>query len=131
MSKKHQTSQLNNENMDDLSAPPGFVSLTSFILKRVGKIEEANNSKEFLDSSTRKPTYLDSMSGVNDNAMLKKTLRQIPRIIIDPANHNSEVSDSEHCHMVILLLMPNILFRMQHYLFSTAKIPLLQYGLVC
>ncbi|KAH7517390.1 hypothetical protein FEM48_Zijuj09G0058500 [Ziziphus jujuba var. spinosa] len=92
MSKKHQTSHLNNENMDDLSAPPGFVSLTSFILKRVGKIEEANNSKEFLDSSTQKPTYLDSMSGVNDNAMLKKTLRQIPRIIIDPANHNSEVT---------------------------------------
>lgn len=93
--------------MDDLSVPPGFVSLTSFVLKRVGKIEEANNSKDFLDSSTQKQTYLDTISGVNDDAMLKNNYRQIPRVITDPANCNSEVSDSEQCDMVIFLLIPN------------------------
>ncbi|KAF3436140.1 hypothetical protein FNV43_RR23232 [Rhamnella rubrinervis] len=90
MSKKRQASHLSNENVEDLSVPPGFVSLTSFTLKRVGKIEEANISKD----------VLDAMSGMTGNAILKRTFRQTARIVIDPANHNNEESDIEQCDKV-------------------------------
>lgn len=95
MSKKRQASHLSNENVEDLSVPPGFVSLTSFILKRVGKIEESDISKD----------VLDTMSGMTGNAILKRTFRRTARIVIDPANHNSEESDIEQCDKVISLLI--------------------------
>lgn len=107
MSKKRKASHLSNENVEDLPVPPGFVSLTSFILKRVGRIEEANISKD----------VLDTMIG---NATLKRTFRQTARIVIDPADHNSEESDTEQCDKVIFLLILIFqVFRMQDYLFST------------
>jgi len=72
MGTKRIRSCLNDENVERLSAPPGFVSLTSFVLKRVEKSEETKNSMSLERASKQEPIKMSSMLNMTDIAELKR-----------------------------------------------------------
>lgn len=94
----------NNKHMKNLPVPPGFMSFTSFKLKRIEKgYEETDGSKDYLDGSKEDPLQIDTMVGLSGNDLLKRSLRHRPWILFDGANHKSEESDHEQFEEVIFL----------------------------
>ncbi|KAM1591771.1 hypothetical protein FF1_035670 [Malus domestica] len=75
------------------SVPPGFVSRTSFMLKREKTAEETNSSNALVDASNEEPVQLDTTSDLTDMDKLK---RRRPWILFDQSDLNTEESDSEH-----------------------------------
>jgi hypothetical protein len=105
MGTKRTRSCLNDKNVERLSSPPGFVSLTSFILKRVEKSEETNNSISLESASKQEPIKMSSMFDMTDIAELKRSLQCRPWVLFDQSNQSLEKSESEQFDMVINLLL--------------------------
>jgi hypothetical protein len=94
----------NKENLESLSAPPGFVSLTSFVLKRAEKSDETNNTISVLGASKQESIKTDTMFDMTDDADLNRTLKCRPWIL-DKSNYIPEESESGKFDMVIDLLL--------------------------
>lgn len=101
MGTEHKKPCLNDENVESPSVPPGFVSLTSFIVKRVEKSEESNNSQSFMSASKQEPIITDTMSDITDIAELKRSVKRRPWMLFNQSNHRLEESESEQFDMVI------------------------------
>ncbi|PQM36271.1 putative lysine-specific demethylase JMJ16 isoform X1 [Prunus yedoensis var. nudiflora] len=61
------------------SVPPGFASRTSFVLKRMEKVEETNG----VNASKQEPIQMDSTSDLTDMDKLKRSLQHRPWILFD------------------------------------------------
>ncbi|KAL5140513.1 Lysine-specific demethylase JMJ703 [Glycine soja] len=62
------------EKRENLSVPPGFTSLTSFILKRGGNVK-------------KKPIFMETIPEMNDITAYRQVLMHRPWIISDQSNH--------------------------------------------
>ncbi|KAJ7977229.1 Lysine-specific demethylase [Quillaja saponaria] len=103
MGKEDRRNCSNNEKkVANFSVPPGFISLTSFMLKRIEKGEENNNSTACL-SASKEPVQMDTESDMSDVAAFKRSLRCRPWIVFNQSNHDSEESDNEQLDMDIPL----------------------------
>lgn len=96
------------DKMGNLSVPPGFASLTSFILKRGEKVEKTNKSTTFLTPSEHEPICMDTKPEMNDIATYKKILKDRPWILLDQSNHKPEESHPKHLPMVKLGILQKI-----------------------
>ncbi|KAK7284126.1 hypothetical protein RJT34_18865 [Clitoria ternatea] len=91
MKEDHRDGRAKLKNMENLSAPPGFASLTSFILKRGGQVKNTDKSKTFPIASE-----------MNDITTYKKGLMHRPWIVLDQSDHIPEESHTEHIPVVKL-----------------------------
>ncbi|KAK3028153.1 hypothetical protein RJ639_039014 [Escallonia herrerae] len=82
-----------SDNVDKLAVLPGFVSLTSFTLKRVKNNEEACTSMAFGWSK------FGSESAYIDTEKLKYASKKKPWINYNQLNHKSEESETEELDM--------------------------------
>ncbi|KAJ4955385.1 hypothetical protein NE237_012168 [Protea cynaroides] len=79
-----------------LPVPPGFVSLTSFTLKRVEDSEVMMSGLESSVACERQPAPLDTKGDVSDDSKIPRTLRRRPWINYSKfENSSEEESDSE------------------------------------
>ncbi|XP_059626030.1 putative lysine-specific demethylase JMJ16 isoform X2 [Cornus florida] len=95
-------SSAKKDKMEKLSVPPGFVSLTSFKLKRVessGKTFSSGASESVLEPASAE---MDTACNIVDAAKLKKSLWRRPWILYNQLTHNPEKSDSELLDMNVL-----------------------------
>ncbi|XP_027349831.1 putative lysine-specific demethylase JMJ16 [Abrus precatorius] len=81
--------------MENISVPPGFASLTSFKLKRSGKVKETNKSTSFPIASEQEPIHMDTKPEMNDIAAYKQVIMHRPWIISDQRYHKPEESHME------------------------------------
>jgi len=90
-----------NEN---LSVPPGFVSLTSFILRRGGNVKKNDNSATtFPVASEQEPICMKTKLDTNDINAYSQGLTRRPWINMDLSNHHKpEESHTKHLPMVKL-----------------------------
>uniref|UniRef100_A0A5B7C980 Putative lysine-specific demethylase JMJ16 isoform X3 n=1 Tax=Davidia involucrata TaxID=16924 RepID=A0A5B7C980_DAVIN len=93
-----------DDKVDKLSVPPGFVSLTSFMLKRIETSEETCSSMVFGSEFEPESAQMDTACNIVDIANLKRSFRRRPWILHNQFNHNPDESDSEKLDMVIYLL---------------------------
>lgn len=77
------------------SVPPGFASRTSFVLKRMEKVEETNG----VNASKQEPIQMDSTADLTDMDKLKRSLQHRPWILFDQNDYNSEEPESEQFDM--------------------------------
>lgn len=85
------------EKMENLSVPPGFASLTSFILKRSGNDKKIDKSTTFPIASEQEPICMETKPEMNDITAYKQALIHRPWIILDQSNHHKpEESQTEH-----------------------------------
>ncbi|KAM4077386.1 hypothetical protein ACJW30_12G134600 [Castanea mollissima] len=94
MGPEYIRSSLNNEKVEGLSAPPGFVSRTSFVLKRVEKSDETNNTISSLGAPKQEPIKTDTMFDKTDIAELSGTLKRKPWILFDESNYSPKEFES-------------------------------------
>ena len=94
--------RITNGKGDRLSVPPGFVSLTSFSLKRVGNSKEACRSMASGSRFEPEPVQMDI--SIDDSAKLKRSLKRRPWILYDQYTHNPEESHSEQLDVMIFIL---------------------------
>ena len=87
--------------VDDLSVPPGFASLTSFTLKRMEDSEETCNSMAFGSAFRPDPANMDAACDPIDIAEFKRSLRHRPWILYDQCDHEEEDSDPKQIDVVI------------------------------
>ncbi|KAI4301085.1 hypothetical protein L6164_034401, partial [Bauhinia variegata] len=85
-----------NDNMGNLSVPPGFKSLSSFNLKRLGKVEETDKSTAFVTASDDE---LNTMAQMNSISACRSIIEDRPWIVFDRSNSNPEESDTEKLPM--------------------------------
>lgn len=105
------------DKVDKLPIPPGFVSLTSFTLKRLRNGEESCSSSTFGSEFVSELAHMDTSSNRIDPTKLKKHLQCRPWILHNQFNHIVEESVPERLDMVIFLLChcSSLSFRMQYY----------------
>ncbi|KAM3683295.1 hypothetical protein ACJW31_12G136500 [Castanea mollissima] len=94
MGPEYIRSSLNNEKVEGLSAPPGFVSRTSFVLKRVEKSDETNNTISSLGAPKQEPIKTDTMFDKTDIAELSGMLKRKPWILFDESNYSPKEFES-------------------------------------
>ncbi|CAK9177283.1 unnamed protein product [Ilex paraguariensis] len=92
------------DNVDKLSVPPGFVSLTSIILRRVENGDGTCSSMAFGTELEPASAQIDTASNVIDIAKLKRSLKRRPWILHNQLDYNPEESGSEEIDMVFYLL---------------------------
>lgn len=95
MGTKHVRANLGNEDLDKLSAPPGFVSHTSFLLKKVENSEESCNLVAFASASAQEPVCANIPSDTVDAGTLKRSLRNRPWILYEQSDDNQKESTFE------------------------------------
>ncbi|KAH9729334.1 putative lysine-specific demethylase JMJ16 [Citrus sinensis] len=95
MGTKRMRANLGNEDLDKLSAPPGFMSLTSFLLKKVENSEESCNSVAFASASAQEPVCANAPSDMVDAGTLKRSLRNRPWILYEQSDNNQKESNFE------------------------------------
>ncbi|RDY01644.1 Lysine-specific demethylase JMJ703, partial [Mucuna pruriens] len=89
------------EKIENLSVPPGFASLTSFILKRGGNVKKIDKSTTFPIASEQEPICMDAKPEMNDTTAYNQILMHRPWIILEQSNHhNPDESCKEHLPMV-------------------------------
>ena len=101
MGKEPVTIRPTGNQLDDLSVPPGFTSLTSFLLKRIEDSEETCNSMGFRSAFQPDPTNMDASCSSIDIAEFKRSLRHRPWILYDQCDHNEEKSDPKQIDAVV------------------------------
>ncbi|KAK7396440.1 hypothetical protein VNO78_17451 [Psophocarpus tetragonolobus] len=88
------------EKRENLSVPPGFTYLTSFILKRGGHVKKSDKSTTFPIASEQGPVWMETIPEMNDITASRQILRHRPWIISDKSNHyKPEKSHTEHLPM--------------------------------
>ncbi|XP_047167172.1 putative lysine-specific demethylase JMJ16 isoform X2 [Vigna umbellata] len=86
-----------NEN---LAVPPGFVSLTSFILRKSGNVKKNDNSTAFPVASEQEPNCMKTELETNDIDAYRQGLIRRPWINMDPSNnHKPKESHTKHLPM--------------------------------
>ncbi|KAG4396338.1 hypothetical protein GLYMA_19G165500v4 [Glycine max] len=89
-----------SENRENLSVPPGFTSLTSFILKRDGNVKKSDKSTAFQIASEQEPIFMETIPEMNDISAYRQVLMHRPWIIADQSNHHKlEESHIKHLPM--------------------------------
>lgn len=78
-----------NENLEKLTVPPGLMSHTSFLFKKVENCEESCNTSTHLDQT-------NTLSGTVDDATLKRSCRNRPWILYEQDNLKRVESKSRH-----------------------------------
>lgn len=81
--------------MEPLSAPPGFVSLTSFFLKKDDKVEKTSKSD---------PIPAKTKPEMDDNTSYNQINAHRPWIVLDQNRCKSEESCAEHLPRVKLVI---------------------------
>ncbi|XP_042486913.1 lysine-specific demethylase JMJ18-like [Macadamia integrifolia] len=95
METKCLRAQIREEKVE-FSAPPGFVSLTSFTLKRVDDSGIMMDCLESSVASELQPAQLDTKDDISDDLKIQRTLRRRPWINYSRLENSSEEdSDSE------------------------------------
>lgn len=105
MGTKHVRANLGHEDLDKLSAPPGFVSHTSFRLKKVENSEESCNPVAFASACAQEPVCANTPSDTVDAGTLKRSLRNRPWILYEQSDDNQKESTFEQPVEVIFLLI--------------------------
>ena len=105
MGTKRMRANLGNEDLDKLSAPPGFMSLTSFLLKKVENSEESCNSVAFASASAQEPVCTNAPSDMVDAGTSKRSPRNRPWILYEQSDNNQKESNFEQPVEVIFLLL--------------------------
>ncbi|WVZ05859.1 hypothetical protein V8G54_019205 [Vigna mungo] len=86
-----------NEN---LAVPPGFVSLTSFILRKGGNVKKNDKSTAFPVASEKEPNCMKTELETNDIDAYRQGLIRRPWINMDLSdNHKPKESHTKHLHM--------------------------------
>ncbi|THG21854.1 hypothetical protein TEA_015320 [Camellia sinensis var. sinensis] len=101
MGTEHTKTGVKNGDGEKLSVPPGFASLTSFVLKRVENSEETCSSMALGMEFEPEPTQVDITCSINDITKLKRSLKRRPWLLDDQYTHKHEESDSEQLDMNI------------------------------
>ncbi|KAF5930522.1 hypothetical protein HYC85_031395 [Camellia sinensis] len=101
MGTEHTKTGVKNGEGEKLSVPPGFASLTSFVLKRVENSEETCSSMALGMEFEPEPTQVDITCSINDITKLKRSLKRRPWLLDDQYTHKHEESDSEQLDMTI------------------------------
>lgn len=86
---------MRNEKVEKLSVPPGFVSLSSFTLKRVLSSEVASSSMAVGDVCETERSQMVFTPGIDDIEKFKSNLGHRPWILYDQLNFHPNESDSE------------------------------------
>ncbi|GAV76000.1 JmjC domain-containing protein/JmjN domain-containing protein/zf-C5HC2 domain-containing protein [Cephalotus follicularis] len=89
-----------NRNLDELSAPPGFVSRTSFFLKKLENSEETCSSMASVNEFKHELAQAETSSEMIDGSALKRSLRSRPWILYEQRNYNPEESDDNQTDKV-------------------------------
>ncbi|TKY62348.1 Transcription factor jumonji, JmjN [Spatholobus suberectus] len=88
------------EKIENLSVPPGFASLTSFILKRGGNVRKIDKSTTFPIASEQETICMETKPEMSDITVYNQVLMRRPWIILDQSNHHKpEESHTEHLPM--------------------------------
>ncbi|MED6111271.1 hypothetical protein PIB30_050977 [Stylosanthes scabra] len=82
------------KEMGELSVPPGFASLTSFILKRGKKVTETDKSATSLNGTEHVPVDADSKNEMNDGGTSYQILKNRPWILSDQSKSNGKPAES-------------------------------------
>ncbi|XP_057964048.1 putative lysine-specific demethylase JMJ16 isoform X2 [Malania oleifera] len=98
MGMKHLNAQLSCEQMNNSSVPPGFVSRTSFTLRRLDNSEESCSSMAFVNGF--ESSQVDA-THIVDIGAFKTSLRHRPWIVYNRYNDNQEESDSKPLDMTL------------------------------
>lgn len=85
------------EKMENVSVPPGFVSLTSFFLKRVENVNKTDKSPTIPTA----PEHVDIKPEMNDVAAYNHR----PWILLDESSHKPKESHTERLPMVKLEIL--------------------------
>ncbi|CAL5425070.1 unnamed protein product [Camellia sinensis] len=101
MGTEHTKTGVKNGDGEKLSVPPGFASLTSFVLKRVENSEETCSSMALGMEFEPEPTQVDITCSINDITKLKRSLKRRPWLLDDQYTHKHEESDSEQLDMKV------------------------------
>ncbi|XP_021898303.1 putative lysine-specific demethylase JMJ16 isoform X1 [Carica papaya] len=91
---EHLQTYLRPGNSKEFSAPPGFPSHTSFLLKKVDSHEGTCGSMPSLSTSKQNPIQMNITANTVDIATLKSTLGDRPWILYDHSSHKWEESGS-------------------------------------
>ncbi|KAL2321058.1 hypothetical protein Fmac_030027 [Flemingia macrophylla] len=95
------------EKIENLSVPPGFASLTSFILKRGVNDKKVDKSTSFPIASEQEPIFMETKPEMDDITAYKQVLMHRPWIILDHSNHcKPEESRTEHLPRVTARWQP-------------------------
>ncbi|KAK7336877.1 hypothetical protein VNO77_17428 [Canavalia gladiata] len=93
MEADHENGCAKYEKKETLSVPPGFASLTSFILKRAGRVKKTNKSTTFPIAPEQEPIHMETKPQKHDIVMHR------PWIFTDQSNHKPVESRTEHLLM--------------------------------
>lgn len=107
---EHLQTYLRPGNSKEFSAPPGFPSHTSFLLKKVDSHEGTCGSMPSLSTSKQNPIQMNITANTVDIATLKSTLGDRPWILYDHSSHKWEESGSGQPEKVIPTLLPPLFF---------------------
>lgn len=94
---------IHSPKLAEFTVPPGFVSLTSFTLKKVENNGETCSSMAFVSASDKEPAQLDTGCDTLDTVSFKRSLKRRPWILYDQYNHRLEEIDSEQLDMSLPL----------------------------
>ncbi|XP_048232794.1 putative lysine-specific demethylase JMJ16 isoform X2 [Ricinus communis] len=83
------------ENVDQLSVPPGFVSLTSFRLRKVENSDQTCNSMGSASATKGDQIQMDAALNEIEVASLKRSIQHRPWMLDYQKMQNQEESDSE------------------------------------
>ncbi|KAJ1416604.1 Zinc finger, C5HC2-type [Sesbania bispinosa] len=86
------------EKMENLTVPPGFASLTSFLLQKSKKVKKTKKSTTFPTASGQEPICMKTKPEMNDTTAYNR-----PWIIFDQSNHKPEESQMARLHMDVPL----------------------------
>ncbi|XP_057721670.1 putative lysine-specific demethylase JMJ16 isoform X1 [Arachis stenosperma] len=82
------------KEMGELSAPPGFASLTSFILKKGKKVTENDKRATCLNETKHVPVDADGKNDVNDIGTYYQIFKNRPWILSDQSKSNDKPEES-------------------------------------
>ncbi|PIA36397.1 hypothetical protein AQUCO_03400348v1 [Aquilegia coerulea] len=90
------------EELVDPSVPPGFASLTSFVLKKLDDCEATMNSVASVGVCESQSSVMDAQGEIGDKTKLTRSLRRRPWINYRKFNNSSEEeSDSEQFDQIL------------------------------
>lgn len=104
MESKNRRKSVKSKSKEIPSAPPGFRSLTSFMLKKVAKT----------DKSECDPICMESILKLNDAAAYRAILKHRPWILFDHSNCDPEKSNTEDFPQVCWEMMRACLWGVWH-----------------
>ncbi|GKU86281.1 hypothetical protein SLEP1_g826 [Rubroshorea leprosula] len=84
-----------NDDPGRLAVPPGFASLTSFVLRKEENGQKTSCWMSYMDASKRNPMQTKATPDKVDVEMLKKSVKSRPWILYNQRNQITEESDKD------------------------------------